>query len=517
MSQPFGQAGADGFGGSDTARPVCQQHFQYEPCGHKGHFAQQAQQTAEEPHWEKVGMTREVWESFAWACALMDVRSADPRIAAVFGPNEETNPLWGAKQSFIKGKNDFARALKDDKELKQKQYDEEAAMHRAAKEKADRDAAQRTIGGELTPQAELFLEKLKAGMMSGDALDELPDPAPVVDGWLYEDTLNWIAGPSGTFKSFVAHDLAARYASQSMSYHGFPMEHGKALYIVAEGAGLFKFRKRAWESYNGKVSENITYYAAPVQISDFEQQMPALIAFAREGGYTMVIFDTQAMCTVGEDENQAKDMGVIINACHSLRMATKGCIILVHHFDKGGNGMRGSGAQFGAASTIVSTKRDKDEEWVTLSTKKADGGKAKDDEGRADLKLKLERYEPADGSRGSLCPLRDDPYTLKAKPVYPTFDDSRTDLLKRIAMFEDMGGMSPSAVKEFLNEAHPKTDENSLPTGDKYTTSGAEMRVKMLVTAKVVEKRSSKYWVTDFGRDTVAALAASPDDAQDDD
>lgn len=386
---------------------------------------------------------------------------------------------------------------------------EYAAAQEVARDRLKRERAAKRINGDLSEPAKLFMEKLRAGMMTGDQLDDMQDPTPVVEGWLYEDTINWIAGPSGTFKSFVAHDLAARYASEDMSFHGIPMAHGKVLYIVAEGAGMFKFRKQAWEHFNGKVTSNITYYGEPIQISDLEEQMPALIAFAKEGGYSMVIFDTQAMCTVGDDENQAKDMGVIVNACHSLREATRGCIVLVHHFDKGGNGMRGSGAQFGAAHTVIATKREGDEEWVRLSTKKKDGGKAKDDEGRDDLRFKMERYEP-EGGRGSLCPLRDDSYREKVKPVFPAFDQERTDMLKMLADLEIAGGVTDSGLAQWLNEHYPKDDSS-------YKANGAVSRGKTLLTHGVAEKKGSKWIPTELGRQAVQALSDTLSDAVADD
>ncbi|MFF4086365.1 AAA family ATPase [Streptomyces nigra] len=493
-----------------VSRGQCPIHFQTLPCGRGPHCSYGVpQQTLPKP-WEAIGWTETQWVSFAWACAVMDDGSAGPHMTEAFGPNEKSNPRLEIRQAFIKAKQEQAQAIREDGELEQKEYDDRARRRAAADEKVRRERAQRRINGELSPTAQLFREKLEAGLKTAAELDDLPDPEPVVDGWLYADTINWIAGASGTFKSFVAHDLAARYGSSDMTYHGIPMAHGKALYVIAEGAGMFKYRKQAWEHYNRKV-EDVTYYPFPIQISDFEEQMPALIALAREGGYGVVIFDTQAMCTVGDDENQAKDMGIIINAVHSLREATKGCVILVHHFDKGGNGMRGSGAQFAAASTVIVTKRDGDKEWVTLSTKKKDGGKAKDDEGRDDIRLKLEKWQPVDANgqplRGSLCPLRDDAGSQKPPEMVeiPVFDQERTDLLKKIVFFEDLGGMTGTDIRDWMNEYYPR-DEGQ------YKTNGAESRAKRLVTAGCVVKKGSKWLPTELG---VLAVQQGRDEDED--
>jgi hypothetical protein len=294
-------------------------------------------------------------------------------------------------------------------------------------------------------------------MMSADGLDAIEDPDPIVPGWLYSDSLNWIAGASGTFKSFVAHDLAARYGKPGATYHGIPMIHGRALYIVAEGASMFKHRKNAWQHFNGQV-ENVVYYPAPIQLADFEEQMPALIAYAKAERFGMVIFDTQAMCTVGQDENTAEGMGVIINASHSLREATGGCVILVHHFDKKENGIRGSGAQYAAANTVIVTKRASDDLTVKLSTKKADGGKSKDDEGRDDITLRLDKWEPQDGGRGSLCPNKEitDDWTRKDTEILPRFDCERIGMLEIMDEFAHDGGALVADLRGGDEPAEPE-------------------------------------------------------------
>lgn len=148
------------------------------------------------------------------------------------------------------------------------------------------------------------------------------------------------------------------------------------------------------------------------------------------------------MCTVGQDENTAEGMGVIINASHSLREATGGCVILVHHFDKKEHGMRGSGAQYAAANTVIVTKRASDDLTVKLSTKKADGGKSKDDEGRDDITLRLDKWEPQDGGRGSLCPNKEitDDWTRKDTEILPRFDRERIGMLEIMDEFAHDGG-----------------------------------------------------------------------------
>jgi len=471
--------------------------------------------------WSRIGWNQAQWNAFVTSCAI-DMVAFDggmktaEQMHEIFGPNETTNPLWDVKQKFIAEKQRVAQSYRDDDNLKQAEYDKEAERRQKARDKADRAKQQARADGELTEAGEAFKAKLLDGMMTGDELDDMPEPDPIIDGWLYTDSINFLAGPSGTFKTFVAHDLAARYASHAMTYHGIPMTHGKVFYIIAEGSGMFKFRKRAWESHNGKVSSNITYYPCPIQLDDFEAQMPALISVARGGGYSMVIFDTQAMCTPGVDENAAKDMTRIISAVHQLREATKGCVLMVHHFDKGNNGIRGSGSQFAAANTVLATVRKGDEEWVKLSTKKSDGGKAKEDEGRDDLKFKLEKWQPEETDaagrplRGSIFPLRDDTWAPTEPKFTPTVDPMRLAFLRAL---DAIDGLTSSQLAQVMEEVEPKASTKHANSGaKKWVAKDALSKAKLLLTNETAVKVGAKYVITDLGHEVLLDAATDDDE-----
>jgi hypothetical protein len=72
----------------------------------------------------------------------------------------------------------------------------------------------------------------------------------------------------------------------------------------------------------------------------------------------LVVIDTQARVTVGAEENSAKDMGKFVAELDRLREATRACILTVHHEPRNGEGLRGSIALEGAATTIIHAKKD---------------------------------------------------------------------------------------------------------------------------------------------------------------
>lgn len=204
-------------------------------------------------------------------------------------------------------------------------------------------------------RARALVERWKLGdqpsieddLIAADALDLIPDPVPVVDGWLFADSLARINGRPGQGKSFVAVDLAAHVAS-GRPWHGNAVARGDVLYVAAEGLGGLKLRVRAWENAHGvKLGAGLVLLRRAVQVAGPE--WPAFIEVAARRRPAMIVLDTQARVTAGLNENQSVDMGTLIVAVEALRAATGALVLLIHHKGKGdAEGGRGSNAVEGA-------------------------------------------------------------------------------------------------------------------------------------------------------------------------
>lgn len=280
-----------------------------------------------------------------------------------------------------------ARAEREKRILAQRDYayerDEGVRQARALREAAE-------ISGELAPDAEAFRDgRLRPRVR--EAHDFEPQVSvPVVQGLFFKNTLTWVAGQSGTFKSFVTADLAFRYGQEDLDYHGRRMTTGRSLLIIAEGAAAYAQRKVAWERHHQREVKNVSIYPFPLQLGDTLKEMPALISYLREEAeagrpFDLVLFDTQAMCTVGVDENTS-EMNLVVNMLHRIREVSGACVMVVHHFGKNKTaGMRGSSMIYAAADTVCVLKRKEDATEVILSTAQADEGKQKDAITEADL------------------------------------------------------------------------------------------------------------------------------------
>lgn len=194
-----------------------------------------------------------------------------------------------------------------------------------------------------------------AELMTPKQLDDLPNPVPLIAGLLDTNTLAWLIGKSGSFKSFVALDLAAHIGHGRMWAHR-QVRQGLVLYLVAEGGAGMKLRKRAWESLHGPMDEeHVKFLVRPVQAkSDEWSILVQLCHFLRP---VMVVVDTQARISVGIEENSNTEMSKLVEQIDRLRRASGACVLMVHHIGRNGEDARGASSIDGAQDTELKVER----------------------------------------------------------------------------------------------------------------------------------------------------------------
>jgi hypothetical protein len=199
--------------------------------------------------------------------------------------------------------------------------------------------------------------ELRARLVDTAGLDDIPALEPLLDGILFRDSLAWLHGKPGSAKSFVGIDWAGCIAGGlPWQRHEVPTP-GPVIYLVAEGAAGLCQRVRAWEACTGQPMKGVTFLPVAVQLLN-RIDREALIALLAELRPVLVVIDTQARVTVGAEENSAKDMGELVDAADRLRLATRACILLIHHEARAGDTLRGSTALEGAAASIVRITKD---------------------------------------------------------------------------------------------------------------------------------------------------------------
>ncbi|MEU3622938.1 hypothetical protein BS329_39925 [Amycolatopsis coloradensis] len=198
--------------------------------------------------------------------------------------------------------------------------------------------------------------QLRAELLTARQLRSIQPSEPLVEGYLYRNTLAWLHGKPGTLKSFTAVDIAC-CVDTGTGWHGHPVKRGTVLYLIAEGAAGLSTRVDAWELAHGTAVENAVFLPVPVQMLH-SLDVEAFIRLLAELRPVLVIIDTQSKVTLGGDENSTKDMARFVDALDRLRRASGASILVVHHEPRAGENMRGSTALEGGADTILRITRD---------------------------------------------------------------------------------------------------------------------------------------------------------------
>lgn len=228
--------------------------------------------------------------------------------------------------------------------------------------------------GPATPTEAPRASKWDTFLVDSADLDNLPQPEPLIAGTLDRNTLAVLGGPYASGKSFVALSWALSVATGA-PWAGRVAEQGRVLYVLGEGLYGMRGRVAAWSEHHGRTvpAGAMHFSRVPVNLGD-SGDVAALSELVRQGGYSLIIFDTLARMAVGMEENSAKDMGVLVAAADDVRRASPGsAVVLVAHTGKAlENGIRGSSAIPSAADTMYQVSRDGDLLDLTR-TKRKDG------------------------------------------------------------------------------------------------------------------------------------------------
>ena len=217
-----------------------------------------------------------------------------------------------------------------------------------------------------------------------EAWDEIKDE-PVE--WLVEKVIprrGFVAlyGPPGSFKSFIALDLAAAIARSApwMGQASTPSENGAVIYIAGEGHGGIGARIKACRIHH-QIEEGIPIYILRHQINlrssaeDINSLMIAVaeLAETRQLKIDLIVIDTLARAFGGGNENSSEDMGAFITSCGHLQQVFEAALLVIHHSGKDqAKGLRGHSSLLGAVDTELELLRfdDQPRGVVTISKQK---------------------------------------------------------------------------------------------------------------------------------------------------
>jgi len=188
-------------------------------------------------------------------------------------------------------------------------------------------------------------------LLSVADLAALPPVVPLVDGLLYRGTLAQLAGPPGSYKSFLALALACAVAI-GKPWEGYRIPRaGVVVYVAAEGATGLRARILAWCEANGvdpaDLDGRLFILPCAIQLGN-RLDISEALELVRHVGADLLVLDTRARCTIGLEENSATEQGKAIAAAEQIQQAVQCAVLGVHHTSRTGNAGRGSNAWDGA-------------------------------------------------------------------------------------------------------------------------------------------------------------------------
>jgi len=196
--------------------------------------------------------------------------------------------------------------------------------------------------------------RLRAATISTATLKAMPPAEPLIGGLLDRNSLALLYGPSGASKSFLAVDLALHVATGSW-WHRREVHQGPVVYVAAEGAGGLGGRVAAWQDHHQLHDFDryapVWWVTMPVHLFHHEWA-GAFAELCGELEAALVVVDTLARCSLGADENSARDAGRLVDSLDLVRRSTGACVVAVHHTGKDTTaGARGSSALRAAVDT----------------------------------------------------------------------------------------------------------------------------------------------------------------------
>lgn len=229
-------------------------------------------------------------------------------------------------------------------------------------------------------------------LLSEAEQDALQPPEWCVEGWFPKTGTALLYGAPGSYKSFVATELAMSRAA-GMPFYGAPGASGvSVVYAAGEGAiGLGKKRRPAWRwarGVQGPLPMYLSDLVPPADIKEATAFAHAIDAKGLKPG--LIILDTASrmMAPAGLDENAAKDVGRFLQVVEALEEYFRPCLVVViHHAGKdSGRGARGSSNLPAGFDVVMHVEADKETIVATVTV-----DKQKDAEEPRPLKLRGEK------------------------------------------------------------------------------------------------------------------------------
>jgi len=213
----------------------------------------------------------------------------------------------------------------------------------------------------------------------------------VIKGVLAANELSMLVGESQSGKSFLALDLAMSIA-RGRDFFGHKTRQGGVIYQAGESAtGLRRRRIPAYRQHHEVNDPTLPFVLLENQIDLFgnPEQIDALVQECLAWRDTfdvpldLIVIDTFNRATPGANENDGRDMSIVLENAEKIRRETGAAVMMVHHMNAGGTKARGHTSLYANVDTVIMVRKVEDakdpsgrqvREWTISKQKDGEDG-----------------------------------------------------------------------------------------------------------------------------------------------
>ena len=175
-------------------------------------------------------------------------------------------------------------------------------------------------------------------LVDREGMDHIADPEWLIPGLLPQGAHALLIGPPGSFKTFIALDMALSVATGSGEGRCWTTvtEAGPVLYALGEGRPGMKQRVEAWEKrHNGGAKAADFTMADPVPLAgagvpDWEAFCAMALEMSPEG-YVLTVIDTLGRSMEGLNDGAQEDASKFTGMVQTLQRKLNTAVLAVQH------------------------------------------------------------------------------------------------------------------------------------------------------------------------------------------
>jgi RecA-family ATPase len=207
-------------------------------------------------------------------------------------------------------------------------------------------------------QAEEQKPKRRIRFVDDDVIENMPAREWLVTGLLPRNGVCILFGLPGTYKSFLAIDLALSIGF-GRGWQGRKVRKGGVAYIAGEGFAGLGTRSKAWKAFHRMQGKSgVKWYGDSIDLTEpasVNELYEALDEDFIENPLELIIIDTFSRNSGGAEENSNTDVKKFMHTADLLQKKYGCTILIIHHCGKNPDkGPRGASAFTGDTETIIS-------------------------------------------------------------------------------------------------------------------------------------------------------------------